>query len=149
MNTVLLPISQFVQHSAMPIDIVSMAAGLAVSRHLDLPTSPVDSVNIQYVSFVEPTAGIALSKINESVIINLELALKTARSAWMLRYNAAYPKADGSVILPCDCSGFFDRVFTVGMYFDKATQDKLNCNSNEVITLTNRFLAVLPALISD
>ena len=149
MNTVLLPISQFVQHSAVSIDTVSMAAGLAVSRHLDLPTSPVDSVNIQYVSFVEPTAEIVLSKINESVIINLELALKTARSAWMLRYNAAYPKVDGSVILPCDCTGFFDRLFTVGMYFDKATQDKLNDNPSETITLTNRFLAVLPSLIKE
>ena len=67
----------------------------------------------------------------------------------MLRYSVAYPKADGSVILPCDCNTFFDRIFSVGVYFDKPTQDKMNASSNDIITLTNRFLAVLPTLIKD
>ena len=148
MNVNLLPISQYVQQTHMDTILVSIAAGLAVSRHLNLPTTEVDSINMHYVGQVQQSVSMYLSTINESVVINMECALKTARSAYMLRYNAAYPKADGSVILPSSGS-FFERYFGVNTYFDESMQGKCGCKPDELISLVNRFLTVMPNLIKE
>lgn len=146
MNTNLLPISQYVQQCGVDIKITSMAAGLAVSRHLDIPTSEVESINMHFVSQVEDTMNQFLSTINEDVILDFEVAVKTARAAYMLRYWAAHPKSEGSVIMP-GCGGFFDRMFGVSAYFDDSTCCYCQDNADAIIALTNRFLAVLPSLV--
>lgn len=148
MNTLLLPVSQHVQQTRMDINLVSIAAGLAVSRHCNLPTTEVESINMHYVGQVQQSVSTYLSIINESVVINMECALKVARSAYMLRYNAAYPKADGSVILPT-AGSFFERYFGVGTYFDEVTLGKCESQANDVMSLVNRLLTVIPSLVQE
>lgn len=146
MNTLLLPVSQYVQQNAIDICAVSCAAGMAVSRFVVLPSSEVESINMHYVSQVEVLINQYLSDINETVPLDLDRATKAARNAFMLRYCAAYPKSDGAVILPSEGS-FFEKYLSVGIYFDKQTKDYADCNSELMINLINRFLVVLPGLV--
>jgi hypothetical protein len=148
MNTLLLPVSQHVQQTQVDIRLVSIAAGLAVSRHVNLPTTEVDSINMHYVGQVQQSVSTYLSIINESVVIQMDRALKVARSAYMLRYNAAYPKADGCVILPSSGS-FFERYFGVSTFFDEVTLCKCAEKPDEVMALVNRLLSVMPSLIKE
>ncbi len=148
MNTLLLPISEYVQKCAVDIRTTSIAVGLAVSRHLTLPSSEVESINMHFVSQVEATMNQYLSIINEDMVLDFDLATKTARNAYIIRYMAAYPKADGSAILP-SCGTFFERAFNVGTYFDDTTRAHCESNADAIISLTNRILAILPALIKS
>lgn len=146
MNTLLLPISQYTQQNAMDIRAVSNAAGMAVSRFVNLPSGEVESINMHYVSQTQELVDKLLSAINESVLLDMEMAAKAARGAYFLRYSAAYPKADGSVVLPSEGS-YFEKYFTVGAYFDEKTKEYLDKNSSLVVGILNRFLVVLPELI--
>lgn len=146
MNTLLLPVSQYVQQNAIDNCAVSCAAGMAVSRFVNLPSSEVESINMHYVSQVEVLINQFLSDINESVPLDLDKAVKTARSAYMLRYCAAYPKSDGSVILPSEGS-YFEKYLSVGVYFDQQTKEYLDKNPELMVNLVNRFLVVLPGLV--
>lgn len=146
MNTLLLPVSQYVQQNSIDICAVSCAAGLAVSRFVNLPSGEVESISMHYVSQVEVLISQFLSDLNESVPLDLDRAAKSARNAYMLRYCAAYPKSDGAVILPSEGS-FFEKYLSVGIYFDKQSKDYMDCNSDLMISLVNRFLVVLPGLV--
>lgn len=147
MNTLLLPVSQYVQQNAIDICAVSMAAGLAVSRFVNLPSSEVESINMHYVSQVEVLVNQYLSQINECAVLDLDKATRTARSAYMLRYCAAYPKTDGAVILPSE-GNFFEKYMSVGVYFDKQTKEYADSKAELIVNLINRFLVVLPSLVN-
>lgn len=146
MNTLLLPISQYTQQNSMDIRTVSIAAGMAVSRFVNLPSSEVESINMHYVSQTQALVDQLLSTINESVLLDMDMSAKVARNAYFLRYSAAYPKADGSVVLPSEGS-YFEKYFAVGAYFDEQTKEYLDKNSSAVINVLNRFLVVLPELV--
>lgn len=146
MNTLLLPISQYTQQNSMDIRTVSIAAGMAVSRFVNLPSGEVESINMHYVSQTQVLVDQLLSTINESVLLDMDMSAKVARNAYFLRYSAAYPKADGSVVLPSEGS-YFEKYFTVGAYFDEKTKEYLDKNSSAVINVLNRFLVVLPELV--
>lgn len=146
MNTLLLPISQYTQQNSMDIRTVSIAAGMAVSRFVNLPSGEVESINMHYVSQTQVLVDQLLSTINESVLLDMDMSAKVARNAYFLRYSAAYPKADGSVVLPSEGS-YFEKYFAVGAYFDEQTKEYLDKNSSAVINVLNRFLVVLPELV--
>lgn len=148
MNTLLIPFSQYVQQNRVDVDLISIAAGLAVSRHLNIPTTEVESINMHYAGQAQTTINLYLSTINETVVINMDRALETARSAYMLRYHAAYPKTDGSVILPSEGS-FFSRYFGIHNFFGEITLSKLDKDPTLVTNLVNRLLTVLPELIKE
>lgn len=146
MNTNLLPIAQYVQQCGVDVCAVSIAAGMAVARFVNLPGGEVESINMHYVSQTEVLVNQFLSQINESMPLDLDKAAKAARSAYMLRYCAAYPKADGSVIMPSE-GNYFEKYLSVNIYFDKQTKAYADCNAELLISITNRFLVVLPGLV--
>lgn len=146
MNTLLLPISQYVQQSAIDNCAVSIAAGMAAARFVNLPSSEVESISMHYVTNVEVLVNQLLSDINESVALDLECATQTARSAYLLRYSVAFPKTDGSVVLPSEGS-YFEKYFSVGTYFDATTKCYLDKNPDTMINMINRFLVVMPSLV--
>lgn len=146
MNTNLLPIAQYVQQCAVDINAVSIAAGMAVARFVNLPGGEVESINMHYVSQAETLVNQYLSEINENMPLDLTKAGKVARDAYLLRYCAAYPKTDGSVVLPSE-GNFFEKYLSVNIYFDKETKEYTDCNADLLINVVNRFLVVLPSLV--
>jgi hypothetical protein len=148
MNIQLLPIAEYIQNCGIEIKTTSIAAALAVSRHLSLPSAEVESINMHFVSNVEATMNKYLSAINEDVVLDFDVATRVARSAYMHRYCVAYPSADGSAILPT-CGTFFERVYSVGSYFDETTCAYAQIHADKIIALTNRFLTVLPSLVKE
>lgn len=148
MKVNLLPISQYIQSACIDLKAASIAVGIAVSRHMDMPSASVDSINLHYVTNVEATANKIISDINEDIILDMNVCFSTTRAAYMQRYGAAYPNADGSAILPTSGS-FFERLYGVGSYFDESTRAYMESNSDKIITLANRILVVLPVLMKD
>jgi hypothetical protein len=146
MNTNLLPIAQYVQQCAVDICAVSIAAGMAVARFANLPGGEVESINMHYVSQAEELVNQLLSEINENMPLNLDKATKVARSAYLVRYCAAYPKTDGSVVLPSE-GNFFEKYLSINIYFDKEIKCYTDNNAEMLVNLVNRFLVALPSLV--
>lgn len=148
MNTTLLPVVTYVQQNCSDICAVSIAAGMSIARSVNLPSSEVESISMHYAEFVLPTVSMHLSQINECTPLDLDKAASVARSAYMLRYSAAYPKADGSVILPSQGS-FFERYLGVGIYLDTQTKEYVDTHADQVISIVNRFLVALPSMLEE
>ena len=100
MNLVFLPLSEYINLNGVKLDIVSIAAGIALSRHVQVPAIPVSSLNMHYVTMVSPTVDAYVAAINESIPINIGLTQDAARAFYCVRYNAIHPADDGTVILP-------------------------------------------------
>lgn len=146
MNTNLLPIAQYTQQCAVGIDAVSIAAGMAVSRFVNLPSSEVESVNVHYVEQAQAIINQYLSAINEDIPLDIDKATKIARGSYLLRYFSAFPKSDGSVVLPSE-GNFFEKYLSINIYFDTPTKEYVDGNAELLINLINRFLVVLPCLV--
>jgi hypothetical protein len=121
---------------------------MAVSRFVNLPGGEVESINMHYVANTEALINKYLSEINENMPLDLDKATKVARNAYLLRYATAYPKTDGSVILPSE-GNYFEKYMCVNIYFDKKTKEYADCNAELLIGLVNRFLVALATLPTE
>lgn len=145
MNLVFLPLSEYINLNGVKLDIVSIAAGIALSRHVQVPATPVSSLNMHYVTMVSPTVDAYAAAINESVPINIALTQDTARAFYFVRYSAIHPADDGTVILPGE-GGFFERLFNVRNYIDKSLLSDIQNNEAVIIATTNRILSLIPRI---
>lgn len=76
----------------------SIALGIVISRQLPLPTTEAESAESHYSFSVSASAAEMASVFNENILIDINLALETARSHWLIRYANTYPNLDTPLI---------------------------------------------------
>lgn len=72
----------------------SIALGIVISRLLPLPTTEAESGESHYSFSAYATAAEMAAAFNENILVDINLALDTARSHWMIRYANTYPNVN-------------------------------------------------------
>ncbi len=116
----------------------SIAFGIALSRTLALPSSAVESAEEQWAHSAAGTAQNEISNFNESVVIDVDLALETARSFWLVRYFSAFPRLE--VMLGSQGEAdFLSKLTGASAFMNNDTAAFVNANQEGMISLINRI----------
>ena len=120
----------------------SIALGVAISRLLPIPTAEVGNAEEHWARSVQRAAELLVAEFNENLVVNLDLALETARGFWLVRYFSAFPCVDSA--LASSGEGEFLLKLTGGLRFLNADTCTY-CATNQVgmIQLLNRITIVL------
>lgn len=120
----------------------SIALGIAISRMLPLPSTVVESPEMQYTTTLKQTATIMANDFNENIIIDVDLVAETARSYWLIRYTCAHPDISVPMISVGDF-GFVSKINNVGRYINLDTYNFCDTNSEIMIVLVNRITRIM------
>lgn len=120
----------------------SIAVGVSVSKLLPLPTATMEDIALHFDTVVRYLANELIIEFNENIIIDIDLALETARSFWLIRYSAAYPDA-GMHSIPMGNYSFLEKLHNVCLYGNPATFAYVNQYSELMTVLVNRMMIVL------
>ena len=131
-------VDERVKDKAIIKKLITVSLGIALSRHFQLPSSEVEYAEGYYIEnlqvpFVQKTA-----EFNENVIVDIDLAVQTARAFWLQRYNCAYPAK--TLPLPMDNTGHFMAAINGnGHLISPSTFDFCQANSKAVVAVVNRI----------
>jgi hypothetical protein len=123
--------------------ILSAAVGMTVGRMNQLPTSEVDSINEYYYTIVKAITEKKVFYFNEQIVIDLQYALDTARSYYIIRYKNTYPSFNTPMIAMNNSYDIYSILSGVDQYVAKDDYDLLNTNSRVLITLINNCIKVM------
>lgn len=124
---------------------ISIALGIAISRHIDLPSSRVDSAQLYYMNTPASIADQLIGAFNEGLIINFELASATARAFWLVRYANAHP-AEFLTIPNADEKAVLPALIGIGHVIPPDTHDFCKDNLQAMVSLINRCAEVIKTL---
>lgn len=123
--------------------VASIAAGVAASRMLPIPSSPVDHAESYYSTKVAMSAQELIGHFHEhNLLLDLDLAFEVCRSYWLVRYGCAHPNVD----LPMIASGnhcFIAKVTNTARYLNPEVHDFCEQWSDLMITVINRVTMAL------
>jgi len=120
----------------------SIAVGVAVSKTLPLPNASMGEIVNHFDTVGRYLAKELIVEFNENIIVDIDLALETARSFWLIRYSAAYPDASMPVI-PMGCYSFLEKLFNVCLFGNPETFKYVNQYSELMTVLVNRMMFVI------
>lgn len=120
----------------------SIALGVAVSRLLPVPSSQVESAEEHYSANVIAGASDMVSTFNEEIVVDIDLALETARGFWLIRYFNAYPQQDYLVTAGGEAC-FLLKLSGSVRYLNADTGAFCDANSEMMITLVNRITSAI------
>lgn len=132
----------------------SIALGVTASRLAPLPSSEVDSAEEHFASAAKALITEIIAAFNEEIVVDVDLALETARSYWLIRYYSAYPCCDATLIPAGECE-FLIKLTGGTRFLGEETRNWTNENSELAITLVNRMTLVVcpstqsPAVAED
>ncbi len=116
---------------------LSIALGIALSRSIQLPSSAVESAENYYIDSVAVQVGHMAADFNEQTIVDLDLAVQTARAYWLIRYNTAFPAE--VIQIPSQEDGhFMSALVGVGHLINQSTYDFCKARPQAMISLINR-----------
>lgn len=120
----------------------SIALGLCVARLVPLPGSPAPSGEEHWAHNAQVAAEKIISEFNENFVVNLDLALETARGYWLVRYFSAFPCLEGPI--GSNGEGEFLLKLSGGLRFMN-NDTSLYCQTNQLfmIQLMNRIMVVI------
>lgn len=116
----------------------SIAVGVVISRLMPVPGTVCTSGAQAYVDVCALAANTMASSFNENILIDLDVALETARTHWLVRYYNMYPEIN-SAINPVGKCGFLSKLCSFGFYLNPQTQAFCEANSELMIVLINRI----------
>lgn len=94
-----------------------------------------------YVDTVAVNAAHKVAEFNEQCILDIDLALQTLRSYWLIRYYSAFPK--NVLQIPSEDQGhFMSAVVGVGHLINQSTYDFCQERAQAMIALINRVREV-------
>lgn len=127
----------------------SIALGLTVARLVALPAAPEVSAEEYWTKTASREADKCINEFNENFVVNVDLALETARGYWMIRYFSAFPCLEGPI--GSNGEGEFLLKLSGGMrYVNNDTATFCQTNQMTMIQLMNRMAVVLaPAPAKD
>lgn len=120
----------------------SIALGIVISRMLPLPSTESDSGESHYSFSVAASAAEMASAFNENILVDINLALETARSHWMIRYANTYPNLN----VPLSSIGehdFLIKLTGACRYINEDTHCFCDKYSELMIVMVNRVNRVM------
>jgi hypothetical protein len=119
----------------------SIALGIGLSFRLQVPTSDGGHV-AHYDSVLVHSALKMISDFNETILVDVDLAARTCRSYWLMRYAAATRNPTG-IASPNAKGSFTEKIFGMHHYAIPEVQDFLENNSEVMVVIINRMSMVL------
>lgn len=119
--------------------VLAIAAGMAASRSLSIPSAPVENVQQYYNLQILPAAQSLVEETNENLVMEYEEAMDYTLTFWRLRYIAAHPNV--RLDMP-SAYGFFDTVLGVNLYVDQDTHQFVNTYKKEIFQLRDALVEV-------
>lgn len=119
--------------------VLGAAAALAVGRCVALPTSEVDDMEAFYADTVLPQVKLALSEINDALVMDVARALEWTRMHWMIRYVGANPCSKPNLN---PIYGFFDTIVGVGNFVDQESHEFMNKHKIAILLLADEIQRV-------
>lgn len=116
--------------------VLGAALGAALSRSLAIPPTEVNSAEIHYTQNLAIDTIAKIGEVNEKVILDTFFAKQYAKSLYLVRYNAAYPKPSIAVVSPYD---FFCTYSSVHMYFSPEDYEFFQKYKTQILLLSNQF----------
>lgn len=114
--------------------IFSYALALVISRHLPLPSAPVESVSAYFIANCEEMAREISGYFNENIVIDYDVVRDFAQKLWNIRYFAVHAQHKVPSFYPFD---FFATITGVGNYIDEKTYAYVNEYKVQIIDLSN------------
>lgn len=122
----------------------SIALGIAISRILPIPSTEVESSEANYSANVAATSAQMVSDFNESIVVDVDLVLETARTYWLIRYANTYPDINIPMISIGDFS-FLTKLSGGARYLNNETNAFTEKYSELMVVLVNRITRVIKA----
>lgn len=113
--------------------ILAIAVGMKAAVATQLPSSIVDNTNTYFDSMLKDSAKAYIFEVNESIVIDTDLACNVAKKYFNVRYNTIYPNKD-ILILGID-SDVFDRVGGVMFSFSPEEYEFMVLHSDIITKL--------------
>jgi hypothetical protein len=113
--------------------IITASVAFAISNQLQLPTSEVEDYASHFNLQLQPTIYPLVSEWNENVIMDAKVCIEQIRMFWTIRYLAAHPEARPMYSFKGD---FFETAFSVNTFVSDELMTLLNCNKEQIITLS-------------
>lgn len=121
---------------------VSVALGVAISKLIPVPSQNTDGFLAIYDSSLYLTASKYINYFNEGYVIDIELAQRTSRMFWSMRY-AVSCQSDSGLISPKSEGGIFEKVMNASFLIDPEIYKFSQENDRFIIILINRILPML------
>jgi hypothetical protein len=122
----------------------SIILGIAVSRLLAVPAGTLDSLETHYNNTVVYDADGHISRFNESLVVDPQLAAQVCRGFWKMR-ALAYASSADAILFPKGPENFFEKIFGASSFLPQNVTEFLNKNSEVMIVLLNRIQPLLAA----
>lgn len=122
--------------------LLAIALGVCIARKSAMPKEEVNGVTSYYNDQVLIEHREGVYKFNESIVIDADLAMQTARSFWLVRYNSIYPDFSISLMTTTDYD-FFCRATSVDLWFSPDQYKFANENKESLVLLVNAINKVL------
>jgi len=137
---------------------VEMAFSIALSRRLPLPVKPTTDapafdmdistpVVVDRIAFERIASACKvldkIGELNEHMGVDAEFIMKLACDLWCARARVAYPLPASYITAAYTGNDLFDRVFNFSHYLSKDVLDTFSESSNEIISLSNGFSALI------
>jgi hypothetical protein len=126
--------------------IVSLAAGMAASATVGIPSAAVENVQQYYNLSVMPLAQSLVEETNENLVMEFEEGMNYTLMFWRLRYFAAHPAKTLDRASPY---GFFDTVLGANLYVDQDSHSFANQYKKEIFELRDALVDVYEKTLSD
>lgn len=127
--------------------VLSIAAAVALSRSVPLPSSAVEDAYAYWASSACFQLMNGAAAINEQLILNVDLVGEVGRSMWLMRYFNAYPMS----VIPLyseDENHFFSRLAGIGHLMSPELHALCHQNSSTIITLVNKLRECEPGAVA-
>lgn len=143
---VFIALQQLIKEKAPDIAVAkkatSIALGVAVSRLVPMPTAAVESAEEHFSTNVRAAVSAMVSAFNEEIVVDVDLAIETARGFWLIRYFNAYPQ--DNLLVGANGEGCFLLKLSGGLRFLNADVGTFcDANTEMMITLMNRITSAI------
>ncbi len=124
---------------------ISVALGLVVGRQAAMPTSMPTSPNIFYGQQIAPVLERQICDFNEQIVVDLDVAMSTARAIWLIRAGLCHP-TELLLQRPEAAGNFFCELSGAAHTLSPETAAFLEQNRDTLFTMANRISTVLREL---
>lgn len=120
---------------------LALAVSIAVARHLQIPTSLVESANQYFTTTLTKEVSGKIYQINEQIVFDTDLAISNCRAYWMIRYFTVYPESLSLVV--SDDFDFYCKLAGVDKFI--SIEDYKYANENKIVLsqLVNKLKGLL------
>ena len=122
--------------------IFSFALAVILSRHLPVPTAPVESPSSYFISNIESQVRDLSNAFNERISIDYEIVRDFTQKLWGIRYFTLHNVRNIGSFYPFN---FFEIISGIGVSVDEKTYAYVNEHKVAIIDISNAISNVLIA----